>query len=471
MRRKDPFHVDIMALNPEVTGSCYLMAVKFPDKTATNFIVDCGLFQEEEYREYNLDFPFSCENVAFELVTHNHIDHTGRLPLLCKKGFSGNIYSTKATKILLPYALFDSQKILKKEAKRNKTKQLFSSDDVLTVCNKTIDCKYGIPFSPANHIQVTFYGNGHIPGAAMISARISYPGFENINLFFTGDFKTSNRFFDVGQIPDFVFEQPTIVISESTYGYEDSSETKKVFKDNISLANSQGKNIIVPAYALGRTQEVLYDIKCCQDENRINPMTQIWLDGKLSISYNEAYLHQDLGIREDMKDFLPRNFNYVDKTVRSSILESEVQKIIVTSSGSGSFGPAQMYIPYYISNPNALIHFTGYTPEGSLGRRLQDTEYGDSVTVHGILKQKFANVMYTKEYSAHAKADEIISFLSKFQDLKLLVFNHGAYYAKDLIAQRAMEEIRPKEVALLGRDYVFGVNPFGLAKAIPTSYK
>ena len=130
MGAKERFYVDIMALQPEVTGSCNLVIVNYPNGEKTRFIVDCGLFQESDYSQYNASFPFNAENIEFCVVTHNHVDHTGRLPLLVKKGFTGEIYTSKATAILLPLALADSYKVLKDVAKRNNAKQLYSESDV-----------------------------------------------------------------------------------------------------------------------------------------------------------------------------------------------------------------------------------------------------------------------------------------------------------------------------------------------------
>lgn len=105
MGSKERFYVDVMALNSEVTGSCNLVIVNYPNGDKTRFIVDCGLFQESDYSQYNESFPFNAENIEFCIITHNHVDHTGRLPLLIKQGFNGRVYTSKATSVLLPLAL------------------------------------------------------------------------------------------------------------------------------------------------------------------------------------------------------------------------------------------------------------------------------------------------------------------------------------------------------------------------------
>ena len=137
----------------------------------------------------------------------------------------------------------------------------------------------------------------------------------------------------------------------------------------------------------------------------------------------------------------------------------------------GSYGPAQVYIPEYITNKNALIHFTGYTAEGTLGYELKNAEVGDIVEVAGLLLKKGAQVEYTTEYSAHAKADEMIDFLKQFTNLKLILINHGELSTKNIFAERIVKEVEPKRVGVLGKEYFFRVNQYGLVKTLATKFK
>ena len=148
-----------------------------------------------------------------------------------------------------------------------------------------------------------------------------------------------------------------------------------------------------------------------------------------------------------------------------------LQKIIITTSGMGSYGPAQTYIPEYISRKNALIHFTGYTAEDTLGGRLKNTPNGEIVEVGGLMARKRADVEYTTEYSAHAKADQMIEFLKQFNNLKLVLVNHGELEVKKSFAEKILTEVEPKFVGILGRDYFFRVNPYGLQKTLSTKFK
>lgn len=187
MGSKERFYADIMALQPEVTGSCNLVIVNYPNGEKTRFIVDCGLFQESDYSQYNASFPFNAENIEFCVVTHNHVDHTGRLPLLVKKGFTGEIYTSKATAILLPLALADSYKVLKDVAKRNNAKQLYSESDVAETLRHVSATEYTKSVDINPNIKLTMFKNGHLIGAALILIQVRYKGYPNINLLFTGD--------------------------------------------------------------------------------------------------------------------------------------------------------------------------------------------------------------------------------------------------------------------------------------------
>ena len=243
------------------------------------------------------------------------------------------------------------------------------------------------------------------------------------------------------------------------------------FKENIVKCIEEGGTAIVPVFSLGRSQEILYELKTMQKEGILSTDIPIYLDGKLAIRYTEIYLKDGLDIKPEMKDFIPENLTYVDRSNRCEVLKDINTKIILTTSGMGSYGPAQVYIPEYITRKKSLIHFTGYTAEGTLGNRLKNTKQGDVVEVGGLFAKKNAQVEYTTEYSAHAKADEMIDFLKQFTDLKLVLVNHGETDAKNIFAERIVREIEPKNVGVLGREYFFRVNPYGLIKSMSTKFK
>lgn len=470
---KEQLYVDIMATSPEVTGSCNLLIVKYPDKTTTRFIVDCGLFQEKEYSDYNKDLLFDAKNIEFTLVTHNHVDHTGRLPLLVKKGFRGKIYASPATCTFAPYALYDSHKVLKDIAKRNHSASLYSENDVSNAVALFQPCEFKETVKMIDdHIRVTFFKNGHLVGAALILVQIKYPGYNDINILFTGDYNNQNMFFDVPNIPDWVLKLPLIIVQESTYGGTDTDDSMKgKFEENIQRCISNGGTALCMVFSLGRAQEILYTLKRMQYEGKISKEIPIYFDGQLAQKYTRLYQTQNFGIKGNMLNFLPENLIWVDKASRPEVVEGTEQKIIVTTSGMGTYGPAQIYIPEYITRENALIHFTGYTAEGTLGERLKSTKKGEMVPIGGLILKKMAEVEYTTEFSAHAKADVMIDFLRKFENLRLVLVNHGESETKLEFSERIAQDVNPKFVAVLGRDYFFRVGPFGLIRTLNTKFE
>lgn len=470
MGSKERFYVDLMAVHQEVTGSCHLAIVKYPDGTTIKFLVDCGLFQEREYGKYNNDLPFDAANIDFCLVTHNHVDHTGRLPLLVKRKFSNKIYSTSATACLIDPALDDSYRVLKDLAKRNHERELYSESDANNAKNLFVGCGFEETIQIDESIKATFFKNGHLVGAALILVQISYPECEDINLLFTGDYNDHNMFFDVPPLPEWVLDLPLTVIQESTYGNMDTTEIKPCFEKNVFQRIRDGGSVLGMAFSLGRSQEVLYVLKTMQNKGDLSREIPIYFDGKLAHRYTSLYLKADLGIREDMKDFLPANLNYVDRSNRMSVIESSQQKIIITTSGMGSYGPAQVYIPNLITQRNYLLQFTGYTTEGTLGSRLKETEVGQNVNIGSIIRTKLAEVAYTTEFSAHAKADEMIAFLKRFRNLKLVLVNHGEAATKEKFSERIVGEVDPKCVAISNRDYFFRVSPYGMVRSMSTKF-
>ncbi len=464
MGSKNAFFVDIEAFHPGVTGSCTLCNVRFPNITNVKFLVDCGMYQEKDYEKYNHEFSFLPDGIKFVLVTHSHIDHIGRLPLLVKRGFTGPIYTSKeVANYFLEPALRDSQGVLETESKTRGTAPLYVEQDVDDTISQVVGVEYFDEWSPYEGIKVTYYQNAHVPGAAIIHVRVKYDGYEPINILFTGDYNNKNAFFCSRKLPERVTKLPITVVQESTYGTMDSSECIARFEDKISQVASEHRSILLMAYSFGRTQEVLFKLRGMQKKGLLSTDIPIYLDGKLGIKYTMIY--PKLDISERMKDFLPENFHFVSKDERENLAHSNEQKIIITSSGNGTYGPAQFYEPIFIPNPNAYVAFTGYVQEGTLGRELQSAPNGGLVKIGGTLVTKLAEVDFFNEFSAHAKANELIDFLKDFEDLKFVLINHGEPETKQKYAERIKKEVSVKKVGILSRGYVFRIDAYGFVKS------
>ena len=326
-------YVDVMALHNDVTGSCNFLVVKMPTNETFRIAVDCGMFQERENDCFNRDFPFDPEKLDYVLVTHNHVDHTGRLPLLVKKGYRGQILCSPATKTLMPLALADSCKVLKDTARRNNTRQLYSEVDVQDTIALLESVEFEKTIRLNRYTKATFFKNGHLLGAAMILLQIQYENDDAINILFTGDWNNKNMFFKVPGLPEWVRKLNLTVVQESTYGNMNSDAIVPCFKKNVAEKMANGGTIIIPVFSLGRSQEILKVLREMQDSNELDRSIPIYFDGKLAIKYTHIYLKDGFGLNDDCLDFLPHDVVFVDDDIRDKILNSSESKIIVTTSG------------------------------------------------------------------------------------------------------------------------------------------
>ena len=468
-------HADLMAFHLEVTGSSILVSVRYPNGKRTKFGVDFGMFQEEKYTSLNKKIPFNPEELAFMLVTHSHIDHTGRLPFLVKKGFNKKIYLTKGTNLLIMPALKDSYKILREREKLfgKKEKAIYNYDDVRRTKELLEPVDFERSIQVDEHIKIMFFMNGHLFGAAMILVRISYEGEEDINLFFTGDYNDHNTFFKVDPLPKWVTRLPITIVIESTYGNMKSSDVEKIFKKNSLSALNQGKTEIAPVFSLGRAQEGLYEAKTWQSEGELSTDIPIYLAGKLVYKNTNILLRNPdiFRIKKDMRDFLPENFHYIDSNSIKTILLDKNPKLIFTSSGMGTNGPAQVFLPEYLPKKNAIIHFMGYLSENSKGYQIMNTPDGECIKFNGRMIPKNAEVYCTSEYSAHAKQDALIKLLKKFENKRMVIINHGSTQTQCDFAVEVVKQTDSKEVGIFEGKNLFRVNHWGFEKSINTHFQ
>ena len=455
MRKKNKadMYLDVTALHEEVTGSCILCTVRYPDKSKTQFIVDCGLFQEEKYQAQNYSFPFEPKDIAFALVTHTHIDHIGRIPKLCKEGFNGKIYTSTLASQLMPIALTNTAEILSSSIQKNSkkkmlidssvpifdnTKPLYDIDDVNSAMAQVVGLEYNTSFKVDEHISVKLFKNGHTLGACSILVTIKYR----------------------------VLNLPINLITESTYGDTKKDIIKPVFDNLVVESMNNNETLIILVFAFGRMQEIKNRLKMLQDEGKLSKDIRIFSDGNLAHSYDDFYKLNAQHL--NVKNFMPANVEIVQGYEhRNTIITDRKPKIILTTSGMGNYGPAQIYLPNYISRPKCTIIFGGYTAENTLGRKLQDVTPGELFELNGVMTYKRAKVYTTTEFSSHAKQDELLDFMRQFTNLKTILVNHGDADVKKIFAKKITEEISPKHVAILGPNHTMRVGAYGLLKSYP----
>ncbi len=401
----------------------------------------------------------------------------------------GKTYASKITSELMPYALNNTAKILSLSMKQNPNKfkkiledasfpifnnstltaPLFDTEDVELAMENVDGIEFNTKVKVTPNIEVRFIPNGHLLGAASILVTISYHGERPIYLYFSGDYSKKNIFLDVPEIPSDILNLPVNLVTESTYGNSSNSEIKETFNNNILQSIQNNETLIIPVFSLGRSQEILLKLRKLQDDNLLPKSIPIYFDGKLAIEYTTFYLtHKDyLKSDPNIKQFLPRNLNTITNyDERQKLLANRNTKIIITTSGMGSYGPAQLYLPYYISRPKCTIHFCGYTTPNTFGSKIKEVEKGELFEINGIMTKKQANVLSTNEFSGHAKKEDLLEFISSFNNLKSVLINHGEYDTKINFAKYLINTIKPKDTCILNSKNYIRVGAYGVIKNI-----
>lgn len=424
------FYVNRYMRHNNVTGSFTLYSVHWPNGDNVRFFVDAGIKQgEDNIGFYNAFIPFNPEKMSFGIITHNHMDHVGLLPVLIHQGFVNPIFTTYATAQLMDIALADTTTITDK----NLGCPIATVPEVEKTLDQVVGCAYKKQIKPHKNIKIVFYSNGHLVGAAIVLIVIECPGREPITILHTGDYKDKNEFFNVEIPPHFIRELSiSNIVCESTYGNVDSTNSmfQKCLEKNTVEALNNGMTVIYPAFAQGRYQEALYKIKMWQNKGTIPNHTPIIIDGKSSQEYNFRYSYDDLGIKKLMRNFMPKNCTFLPRgknkeLYRQQIMNKPDPKIILAPGGMGSYGAVTSYIQRGIDRNDVLIHSLGYCSPESTMYRLLNTADGEKLTYNGKDVIKKCLVKQTSEMSSHAPRDVLLRFLQYFPNTKSISINHG----------------------------------------------
>jgi metallo-beta-lactamase family protein len=399
------------------------------------------------------------------ILTHNHIDHTGLVPKAVKNGYRNPIYMTEITRDLIQGFWNDCAEQQESNAQEMREKFPLESDKFRALyhvkdVDKALKLCVGVPFRKSIEIlpgvKLTFWENGHILGAGLILLQCSYPNMKPINILFTGDLKMKNCFFNVPRLPKWFRNMELIMICESTYGSTRQEDIKCCFRDNILEAFAKKQNILIGAFAQGRMQEMLYEFKVMQEDGLIPNDYAIYVDGPLGIETTFKYQRILDWFNPSKRDFMPEGLQFVDPKFRDNILSDGVPKIVITTSGMLSNGPARIYVPMFLEHKNSLIHLVGYAAEETLARTLLDAKRDDVIQIGGHEYKKNAVVKTTREKSSHATQDQLIDFINRFNNVKFIGINHGNTDVKKVFADKVADECdNVDEIGIFDREHMY----------------
>ena len=406
-----------------VTGSRHLLTAN-----GHRVLLDCGLFQgrREESDRLNRHFGFDPEQVEAVVMSHAHIDHSGALPSLVKRGFRGRVHATLATADLLEVMLRDSAMIQEKDMeflnkrrhrRGESTKEpLYVMEDAERAVKQVDGHAYhrAIPVVPG--VTATFYDAGHILGSAIVVLDLQEQGVKKI-LIFTGDLGRNNL--PILRDPEIPPEADALII-ESTYGDREHDPVERVEEKLALLINRvfarKGK-LIIPAFAVGRTQELVYAISRLLRSNRI-PGCSVYVDSPLAVNVTEIFRRHpetyDAEIQKVLHDTGdPFGFQLLEyvRTVEESkrLNEKEGPFLVISASGMAEAGRILHHLRNGIGDPRNVVLIVGYQAENTLGRRL--VENAPEVRIFGEVVERRAEVVVMNEFSAHADKNELMTWV------------------------------------------------------------
>lgn len=473
--------VSFLGANRLVSGSCYLIQTKYK-----KFLIDCGLFRGEESitRLNYLPFPFRPEEIDFIILSHAHIDHCGRIPQLFKEGFNGQVYCTKSTMELCSIMLPDSGQIQERDAEEENQRRLRTGEpfiEPLYNIEDALDCLMlfrGVPYqykvSIDENISFRFQDAGHVLGSASIELWVKEDN-KTSKWVFSGDIGRKNKPFLKN--PQRIKDADYVVI-ESTYGGRKNrpyrQEVKKLFSI-IDKTLKRGGDVIIPAFALQRTQDIIYELshyynlqlKQLSNKDKKLKKLRFYLDSPLAIAVTKIYRNnpqdfaqKDLRIMEDRNQLLDFQSLRMTSTANASkqINRSRRNKIIISAGGMCDGGRIQYHLKEHIWKKETSVIFVGYQAEGTLGKKIVSGE--KCLDILDEMVDVRAEIHHLDGFSSHADQDELLWWLKGLKNKPKKVFIvHGEKEESELFAEQVEKQLDfEAHIPVIGETFVIKDN-------------
>ena len=472
--------VTFLGATKTVTGSNFLV-----EGAGKKFLVDCGMYQGSAADEFENEAPFlfNVDEIDFMLLTHAHIDHSGRIPKLYNEGYRNDVIATKATCDLCSIMLPDSGHIQEMEAEwKNRKRERKGEEPVPPIYTAEDAAKSLEIFKPVQYneivdidenIKARFNDAGHMLGSSIIEVWITENG-ETKKIVFTGDLGNN----DIPLLsPPTMISDADYLVMESTYGnrlHIRNDDKAEVFLNIVYETLEKGGTVVIPSFAVGRTQEILYElnrIKDKKDDEEFSKKYQklmsvpVYVDSPLAISSTEVFKENMNLFNEETQAIInegdnPLEFNGLKftRTAEESkaLNESEESSIIISASGMCEVGRIKHHLKHHLWDPNSTILFVGYQAPGTLGRKLVDGEkkvkiFGEEIAVN-------ARIEYIEGYSGHADQEWLMNFVYSFTTPPKHIFLvHGEPEGQIVLKQKLEENTNiPITIPDYGETYEIG---------------
>ena len=448
-----------------VTGSNFLV-----EGAGKKFLVDCGMWQgkAEQEMENSQEFEFNPSEIDFMLLTHAHIDHSGRIPKLYNEGFRNKVYAHKATCDLCALMLPDSGHIQETEVEwKNKKRKrkgeepiepIYTAEDAVRCLEIFEPVQYDQIIEITPEIHVRFNDAGHMLGSSIIEVWVK-EGEKVTKTVFTGDIGNN----DIPLLsPPTMIEDTDFLVMESTYGsrlHMRNDEKAQIFLDVVSETLDNGGTVVIPSFAVGRTQEILYEINNLKDEHDDDEFRRkyktimkapVYVDSPLAISATEVFRENTELFDEETKEEIMRGDNPLEfpglkftKTADESkaLNEDQIPSIIISASGMCEVGRIKHHLKHNLWNPKSTILFVGYQAPGTLGYNIVNGAktvkiFGEEIAVN-------ARIEYIEGYSGHADQELLMNCIySYIKKPKHIFLVHGEPESQDILADKIEEETK-----------------------------